>query len=198
MRLLLAGLLGCLTLLQASGQSVAGSFAIGSGLEGGAFTLYDETQTAPVLQVRLDKVYTDYETKGFFRIGILPLAVLEGVSFQLEPAASVTNSLAQMHRWLGGGAARRLELRRVSLLISGPITNRLEAGRVRLAGAGQLDLLDGVRFATGTNQLYSAGARLQATGPQAGRLILEGAPPRTNSLFGCTDIPKPMNQQDLK
>jgi len=52
---------------------------------------------------------------------------MEGVTFELQHSESVTNGLAQLEEWLGSQAARRLELRRVSFLVSAPMTNRLEA-----------------------------------------------------------------------
>lgn len=36
--------------------------------------------------VRVDRVYTDYERKGFFRLGILPIGVMEGIIFELYMA----------------------------------------------------------------------------------------------------------------
>src|ERR1019366_4949309 len=162
----------------------AGSFlAEGCSLTGGVIDLYGGADVRPVLRVRLDKVYTDYERKGFFRIGLLPIGVLEGVTFQVEHPDSVTNSLGQMYRWLGGKSARRLELRRVTFLVLGAVTNRLEAGRGRVVAEGKLDLLDGVSFVSGTTQMRAGRARLQITGQQAGQIILEASPPWTNNLF---------------
>ena len=77
---------------------------------------------------------------------------MEGVTFELRHPESVTNSLAQLHQWLGPRAARRLELRRVRFVVSAPVTNRLETGRARLAAGGRLALFDGVSFVSGTNK----------------------------------------------
>jgi hypothetical protein len=198
MKLLLASLVGCLAWWEACAQPGADFVVGGGGLEHGVITWYSDAEFTPSFEVRLEKAYTDYEAKGFFRIGVLPMAVLEGVSFKLEHPASVADTLAQMHQWLRTAAARRLELRRVSLLVSAPVTNLLYAGRARLATAGTLELLDGVEFTLGTNHLRSACGRLQITGQKAGQVILGTTPPYTMRLFGCDETVKVTNERNLK
>jgi len=194
MRLLFVSLLGCLAVCGACAQPAAAFLAGGFSLQGGVIGLYSGTGTEPATVVRLDRVYTDYESKGFFRIGILPIGVMEGVTFELQHPESVTNGLAQMHQWLGAKAAKRLELRRVKFLVSAPVTNRLETGRARVAADGKLALLDGVSFVSGTNQMQAARGVLQITGEQAGQLVMETTPPWTNNLFGRIAPPEPSNQ----
>jgi hypothetical protein len=194
MRLLIIGLLGCLALFQVCAQPAAYLVAGGFNLRGGVIDLYGGTEAEPAMVVRLDKVYNDYQTKGFFRIGLLPIGVMEGVTFELQHPDSVTNGLAQMHQWLGARAAKRLELHRVKFLVSAPVTNRLETGRARVATGGRLELFDGVSFVSGTNQMWAARGVLQITGEQAGQLVMETTPPWTNSLLGRIDTPKPSDQ----
>jgi hypothetical protein len=183
-RLVVASLLSCFAFGHACAQPAADLLAGGFKLKGGVIGLYRGTETEPATVVRLDHVYTDYERKGFFRIGILPIGVMEGITFELHHPESVTNSLAQLHQWLGPRAAGRLELRRVAFVVSAPVTNRLETGRARLAADGRLALFDGVTLVSGTNQMRAARGALQISGTQAGRLIMETTPPWTNSLFG--------------
>jgi hypothetical protein len=198
MRLLVISLLVGLALGEAYAQPTLDFLAGGLRLSGGAIDFYSGTELEPSLLVRLDKVYTDYQSKGFFRIGLLPIGVMEGVTFRLEHPESVTNGLAHLHQWLGGKGARRLELRRVKFLVPGAVTNHLEASRVRIAAGGSLELLDGVRFVAGTNQIEAARARLQITGERAGQILLEATPPYTNSLFGRIETLKPLNPRNLQ
>jgi len=198
MRLLIVSLLGALAVCEACAQSAAGILAGGFRLRGGVIGLYSGTETEPATVVRLDRAYTDYERKGFFRIGILPIGVMEGVTFELQHPESVTNGLAQLHQWLEARAASRLELRRVSFLVSAPVTNRLETGRVRPAADGKLALLDGVSFVSGTNQMQAARGVLQITGAQAGQLVLATTPPWTNNLLGRFETLKPSIQAKLQ
>ena len=194
MRLLILSMVGCLALCHTYAQPAADLLTGGFNLKGGVIGLYDGTETEPTVVIRLDEVHKDYERKGFFRIGLLPIGVMKGVTFELHHPESVTNSLAQLHQWLGAGAGKRLELRRVSFLVSAPETNRLETGRARLAADGKLALLDGVRFASGTNQIRAGRGVLQITGAQAGQLVLETTPPWTNTLFGRFVTSEPFNQ----
>jgi hypothetical protein len=198
MRLLIASLFGCLALFQVCAQSAADLVAGGFSLKGGVIDLYGEAEGEPAMVVRLDNLYNDYQTKGFFRIGLLPIGVMEGVTFELRHPESVTNGLAQLHHWLGVKAAKRLELRRINFLVSAPVTNRLATGRARLAADGKLEMFDGVSFVSGTNQMQAARGSLQITGEQAGQLVMETTPPRTNNLFGRIDTPKPTTQAKLQ
>jgi len=198
MRLLIASLFGCLALFQACAESAADLVAGGVRLKGGVIHLYSGAEAEPATVVRMDKVYTDYQSKGFFRIGLLPIGVMVGVTFELQHPESVTNGLTQLHQWLGANAAKRLELRRVNFLVSAPMTNRLETGRARVAAGGKLEMFDGVRFVSGTNQMQAVRGVLQITGEQVGQLVIATTPPWTNNLFGRIDTAKPSNQGKLQ
>jgi hypothetical protein len=198
MRLLLASLLGCSALWQACAQPVADLLAGGFRFKGGVVSLYCGSELEPATVVRFEQVYMDYESKGFFRIGTLPIGVMEGVTFELQRTEAVTNSLEQLQQWLRPRAAKRLELRRLSFLVSGPVTNRLETGRARLVSDGRLALFDGVSFVSGTNQMRAARGVLQIKGAQAGLLVMETSPPWTNNLFGRFDTFKPPNQPNAQ
>jgi hypothetical protein len=103
-----------------------------------------------------------------------------------------------LDQWLGAKAARRLELRHVSFLVSAAVTNRLETGRVRPMADGKLALLDGVSFWSGTNQVRAGRGVLQITGAQVGQLVMETTPPWTNNLLGRFETLKPSNQTELQ
>ena len=51
----------------------------------------------------MDKVYTEYEKHGFFHIGALPVAVLDGVTLMFRDPALAAKNLALLRSWLGGG-----------------------------------------------------------------------------------------------
>jgi hypothetical protein len=198
MRLLATCLLGCLAFSEAFAQSAGDIFAGRVKMEHAVFSLYSGTEQEPALLVRLDKVYTDYQRKGFFRIGTLPVGIMEGVTFELERPALLTNSLAELHRWLGPQGSSRLELRRVTFVVSSPLSSRLETGRARVATEGRLELLDGVTFVSGTNQMSAPHGTLQIQGENAGQLILEGKRSWTNNLFTHLSTVNPLNQEKIK
>jgi len=198
MRVLIASLLGCLGLAQVWAQSASDFVAGGFGLKGGVINLYDGPEAEPAVVIRLDDLHNDYQTKGFFRIGLLPMGVMDGVTFELRHPESVTNGLAQLHQWLGTKTAQRLELRRVYFLVSMPVTNRLATGRARLVAGGKLEMFDGVSFRSGANEMQAARGRLQITGEHAGQLVMETTPPWTNNLFSHIETPKPSIQAKLQ
>ncbi len=137
----------------------------------------------PAAVVRADSVHTEFERKGFFRIGVLPVAVMEGVTIEVRQPERAAESLAQVSRWFEGGGVKRMELRRVKFRIAPSSANCLEAGRGAFIAGGCLELLDDVRFGSGTNVICAPRATLQVTGRNAGQIVLLTTPPRTNNFF---------------
>ena len=93
MRVFIAGLIVWFALFQAGAWPTADFVADGTRLSGGVFDLYSGNEAEPAVVVHLDKAYTDYQSKGFFRIGLLPIGVMEGVTFRLQHPDSATLSL---------------------------------------------------------------------------------------------------------
>lgn len=170
--------------LPAQAQSVGDLLSARSSARGVVTTFYQGTEQPPSLVVRIEGVYTDYQRKGFFRIGLLPVGVLEGVVLELNHPEYWTNSMAQLYRWLESRSVKTMEMRRLTLLMPAGVTNRLESVRARVGVGGKLHLFDGVSLISGTNHLQAARGTLQVTGAHAGELVMETSPPCTNSLFG--------------
>jgi hypothetical protein len=143
--------------------------------------VYTEPEKNLSALVHVDKAYTDYEKRGFFHIGALPVAVLEGVTFEARDPAPAAQNLARLASWLGVDAGRHVELRRVKFAAS-PVSS-LEADRVVLAGRDQWELLGGVRLVSGANETRAEKATLQVAGANAGQLILQTTPPSTNTFL---------------
>jgi hypothetical protein len=182
----------------ADAQSGADLLAGRIRARGVATAFYAGSEQPPSLILRAESVYTDYQRKGFFRIGLLPVAVMEGVTVELHHPEFMTNSLAQLHQWFGPQGAKALELRRVTFLVSGYTTNHLEAARARVAPQGRIELLDGISFMSGTNLVRAPRGALQVTGEHSGELILETTPPRTHQLFAHTETNNPLNKERLR
>lgn len=157
---------------------------------------YDGIEQTPSMVMRADAIYTDYERKAFFRIGVLPLGVMEGVTFELRRPESLTNSLANMRRWVGAQAAKRFEFRKVNFLVFEGSTNRLESGRARFISDGSWELLDGVRFHSGTNQVAAPRATLQIAGEHTGQFVMTTDPPYTNNLFARSEFPSAKQKEN--
>ncbi|MGA2747791.1 MAG: hypothetical protein ABSG59_03365 [Verrucomicrobiota bacterium] len=171
----------CLLFAQGQAQTLAELLQNGYSLQHAVIPLYSETDRQLSTVVHVDKAFLDYQRKGFFRIGILPMGALEGVTFEVRNAASAPRTLHQLGRWLGGGDGSRVELRQVKFLYQ---TNSLEAGRVQVRSADRWDLFDGVRMVCGGAERRASRATLEISGQRAGQVVLDAAPDSTNAFLG--------------
>jgi hypothetical protein len=157
-------------------------------LKSAALPIYRDAETTPVAILWADRIYTDYERKGFYRIGVLPVSVMEGVALEICRPDEVVGSLPAISHRFEEQFANRFEIRGLKLRIAPSPAACLEAGRARAGREGCLELLDGVRIIRGTNLFQAKAARVQLTGPDAGRVILKTTPPQTNLWLA---LPKP-------
>ena len=148
-----------------------------------------EAKAAPALTMHVDRVYTDYQRKGFFRIGVLPIAVFEGVRFDISGLAQATNGLAHAQRWLGTIPAKRLELRNVEFVIPAGRTNCLQCADARILADGKWQLSGGVTLCFGAGEIRASQAVLQVTGAKAGQVTIGMDPILVTNLFSLTDLP---------
>jgi hypothetical protein len=175
--------LAALVFLPAWGQSVVDWMQAARGAQNLVIPRYTEPDKTLYAVITVDKVYTEYEKRGFFRIGALPVAVLEGVTYEVKDPAPAAKNLARLRTWLGGDTGSRLELRGVKLVASP--TSRLEGGRLLFLDNDRWQLAGGVRLISGANEFRAESATLRVAGAQAGEVILQTTPPTTNTfLFG--------------
>jgi hypothetical protein len=179
----------------AAADGLGGAFLLRSQMKNVEVPLYVGNDAQPAGVVRVGRVFTDYERRGFFRIGALPLLVLEGVTIELTRPEQAQAALVQARGWLGAGspesasvstnggattsarpkverANRVLDCRNLTLVIPGSVTNVVRAGRARIAADGQLELTENVRV-EGLLPLQARQARLQMSGPNCGELSWE-------------------------
>lgn len=144
-----------------------------SGLKGLMVPLYVPGKPAPVAVVRIENLRRDYQRKGFFRIGLLPMVIAEGVTIECFQPGDLKQVLGQWPAQLAQSAhAGAAELRRVSFRLPGQTTPRLEAGVAQLKPNGCWLLSGEVRFARAGETLVAAEGVLRVTGAQTGRLLL--------------------------
>lgn len=180
---LCTGLLLGLTCLQlsAGGLSKLGN----SKAEKVAASFYFGKERTPSLVIRANRIYTDYERKGFYRIGLLPLQVLEDVTIEVRRSDFVIGNSDQLTKWFTTRAATRTEIRNFTILTGTEEQTRLTSSLARITSQGDCDLFGLVRLHSGTNITTASHATLKLGGPQIGELILLTSTPRTNQLFGC-------------
>ena len=189
-KLALCWLAAC-PLLPAHGQTVVDWMQAAHGAQHLTIPRYTEPDKTLYAVISVDKVYTEYEKRGFFHIGALPVAVLEGITYEVKDPALAAKNLARLRSWLGGDTGNRLELRGVKLVASP--TSRLEGGRLLFLDNDRWQLTGGVRWVSGAGEVRAQSATLRVAGAQAGELILQTTPPTTNTfLFGSiSPIPNP-------
>jgi hypothetical protein len=163
--------------------------AAASGLEvsNGMCLLYCGEGQRPAAMVRVSAVKRDYETRGFFRLGVLPLEVAQGVVIEVYDRHSVAKCLSQCKRVLFGRGAKRTEVRQLELLVVGTTTNRVTCARARLESPEQWVLLGAVTVESGRGSIVAERGHLHVTGERAGELNLDLSPPRT--LWLCNHEP---------
>ena len=167
----------------ARGQPVVDWMQAARGAQHLVIPRYSEPDMTLYAVISVDKVYTEYEKHGFFHIGALPVAVLDGVTYDVRDPALAAKNLALLRSWLGGDTGNHLELRQVKLVASP--ASRLEAGRLRFLDNDRWQLTGGVRWVSGAGEVRAQSATLRVAGAQAGELILQTTPPSTNTfLFG--------------
>jgi len=152
--------------MQSPGRVHAGGL-FGQAAEHLTLTEYDDVQ--PIVKIQAARIFVDHEKYGFFRLGLVPLAVVQGVHVQLESAGRLTNALACLNSWnLSARNLRRLEVRDLELSLLGEPEPRLRAATARANAAGAWELSH-VSLPDGLAGSISK-ATLQMTGPAAGRL----------------------------
>jgi hypothetical protein len=161
---------------------------------------YSGAEKEPSAIVSVNKFYTDYESKGFFKIGLLPFGVFEGVNIQIQHLETVTNSLEQIQQWLCPHARGRIELHNVTLLVAPAATtvsNRLFCQNARIDANGNWNLSGDVRFQSGISLVRAEAALLQVVGDNAGCLVMKTTPISTNHLFASLPM-QPTKQEATK
>jgi len=114
--------------------------------------IYVPHETQPVLALQIGNVFTEYERKGFFRIGALPKLVCDHVRLDLRQPKLAGIALKQAARELNPGPNHTLiEWRAFSLACSNEVTPRLRATRVCMTSMNNWELQGDVRAHVGTN-----------------------------------------------
>jgi hypothetical protein len=183
----------CFLLTKAGAQNVADLLQQGVSVQRAVVSLYTAGSFKLSAVVRVDRAFMDYRHRGFFRIGLFPIGVLDGVTFEARDAADPLASLACVRHWLGTKAGQRIEMRRVKFVFSP--ASRLEAGLARCVAGDRWELLNGVRFVSGAGEVQAPRATLEMAGARGGRVILETVPRSTNTFLASAltlnDSPHP-------
>jgi hypothetical protein len=132
---------------------------------------YDSNDLSLVFQVHAARIFTDYERRGFFRIGLLPIPVAENVQIQIQSADCLTNAMLALHSWNQPSVeVRRLELRNLEIKLFGEKQSRLHAVTAHVGQNGTVELSTVSVFGIAGQQASIPKATLQIAGSSAGCL----------------------------
>lgn len=156
-------------------------------------TLYPEAGLQPLATIRASHFYKDFQKRGFFRIGLLPIPVAENVVVQIQSAECLTNAMLAIQSWSQPSAGVRcLELRNLEIELSGEKQPRLTAANARVGQSGTLELTKICLFNTTGQPTSISKATLQVDGVSVGwlRWKVDGQP-QTAFLFKATSDKTP-------
>ena len=133
--------------------------------------IYLKGHNKPSVIIRIESMRPDHERRGFFRIGVLPIVVADGVRLEVLDPGHGAEALSGAANWLSGrSGSRPVELRQVTLIVGREPIPWLEANRARTDNSGQLRLLDGITIRHGETTTRSSGGVLHLSGTNAGRV----------------------------
>ena len=132
---------------------------------------YDSKDLSLVFQVHAARIFTDYERRGFFRIGLLPIPVVEDIQIQIQSADCLTNALFALRSWNQPSVGvRRLELRNLEIKLFGEKQSRLRAVTARVGQNDTVELSTVSVIGIAGQQASIPKATLQIAGSSAGCL----------------------------
>jgi hypothetical protein len=139
--------------------------------------VYPDSALEPAAMIRAGRVFSDYQTRGFFRIGALPLVVLDKLSIELLAPERLSRTLSHLGEkfTVRNDARKAVEGRDFRLWFASRKDAQLRARRVRLESGTTWRLLDGIFQPPGSAAIPFRQATLSVTGPNAGELAYETA-----------------------
>jgi hypothetical protein len=147
------------------------------------FSEYNPTNLSLVVQIHAGRLFTDYERRGFFRIGLLPVPVAEKVQIQIQATECLTTALWMLQDWKHPATGfRRLEFRDLQISLLGEGRPRLCAAGARIGRNGALELSDVLVTGLSGQKISIARGILQVTGNETGRFSWK-ADDRPQQLF---------------
>lgn len=143
--------------------------------QGVTFPFYVSGQKEPAAVIHVERLYNDYQRKGFFRIGTLPVLVADTVTVTVSDSRHATNAFAFFDGGLRRGpGSRAVEWRRIRWVIGSESSARLQADRAS-ARPGRWEFHDGVVRTGQDGPIHFRRALLQTAGPNAGELAAQTA-----------------------
>jgi hypothetical protein len=146
-------------------------------LRNAVISVYPDSAAEPAAMIRAGRVFSDYQTRGFFRIGALPMLVLDRLSVELLQPEQLSKALRSLGEKFAvkNDSRKAVEGRDFCLWFSSRKDAQLRARRVRLESGTAWRLFDGALLRPGSDVIPFRQATLTIAGPNAGELAYETA-----------------------
>lgn len=140
-----------------------------TAIRGLAIPCYMGTNTPPAAVIRVKEVSHDFQRRGFFRIGVLPLLILKGVTVEVLDRTRLAALLARVKKLSAAKqGADAIQIRDFSLVCSVPHQVVLRARSVRAEAGGRWRLEQGTVTVASSHPLSFHDGILSVSGPEAG------------------------------
>jgi hypothetical protein len=138
--------------------------------------VYVKLNPEPVAVFRAERFVDEYQTKGFFRIGALPLTVAEDLSVELKDPSRLPVALSALgvRFALKDAGKRAVEGRNFTLSFSGEKHGRLQARCVRMEGPTEWTMEEGSVSLPNAAPAHFHRGLLVLDGPEAGWIKYQG------------------------
>jgi len=177
MKRLFAAAVTIIVLLSSHGASLAQDLLAGQHAEikNAAWAIYLEPATNLVATLRAAHVFSDFETRGFFRIGALPLIVLDGLTIEVHDGSRLHGALSRASEQFAAKSNTKnaVEGRDFSLSFTSDKSCRLRARTIRLENGHQWRLQGGSFQGPDGGAIAFRRATLTVVGSEAGDLVYE-------------------------
>jgi len=144
-------------------------------IKGVLFPVYLDSDGQPVAICRAKHVFSDYQRRGFFRMGVLPLLVIDGFAIELRDASHLSPALTVVptHVVFKDFVRQAIEARDFSLSSTSREPFLVQARLARLENSDLWRLQEGTVQRSNSAQLTFQRATLKISGPQAGQMTCE-------------------------
>jgi hypothetical protein len=159
----------CLALWFCGAVTASAQMTFGPSLDDATMEAYHGVQLAG--RIHITRAYIDHEKFGFFRLGLAPVPVVEGVQIQIRSAGSLTNVLQSFGpARISPDNLRHLEFRNVEISLLSDKSPRLLADKARLIAPNALELSHVSVSSALQGAVTISRATLQVSGPDSGLL----------------------------
>lgn len=173
----------CLVVWLCGAVIAPGQMVFGQSMDDSTMEAYHGVLLAG--RIHITRAYIDHQKFGFFRLGLAPVPVVEGVTIQIRSAESLTNVLKTLGSYnLSPDKLRHIEFRNVEISLLKDKSPRLRADKARMVQANVLELSHVSVSNARSGAVTISRATLQVSGPDCGLLSWNDAGmPQELSVF---------------